>query len=84
MNISGPGNVTSPNFPAEYPNIASCLWEFVAEVGYRVQLQFHAFDLEWCPRCSCDNVQVHDDVYVHMHVHTCTYTTHAYTCIHKM
>ena len=70
LTVSEQGNVTSPNFPAAYPNSISCQWTFVADEGYRVQLQFHAFDLEWCPRCSCDHVQVQ----LHVHIYTYTHT----------
>ena len=74
------GNVTSPNFPSAYPNDISCQWTFVADEGYRVQLQFHAFDVERCGSCGCDSVQVHVHVHVHVHVYTYTYTQYAYTC----
>ena len=59
VSVSEPGNMTSPNFPSAYPSDVNCRWTFVADVGYRVQLQFHVFDVERCGNCGCDRVQVH-------------------------
>uniref|UniRef100_A0A8C3TKW3 Transmembrane serine protease 15 n=1 Tax=Catharus ustulatus TaxID=91951 RepID=A0A8C3TKW3_CATUS len=37
---------SSPNFPNNYPNSASCVWYLNAENGKNIQLHFQVFDLE--------------------------------------
>ncbi|XP_058378935.1 enteropeptidase [Diceros bicornis minor] len=37
---------TSPNFPNNYPNQASCVWILNAQDGKNIQLHFQEFDLE--------------------------------------
>ncbi|NWR22710.1 ENTK Enteropeptidase, partial [Emberiza fucata] len=37
---------SSPNFPNNYPNLASCVWYLNAENGKNIQLHFQVFDLE--------------------------------------
>ena len=40
------GNITSPNYPAEYPNFADCRWIVRAEEGMVVILEIIDFDTE--------------------------------------
>ena len=60
VNVSQSGLVTSPGFGVTtYPNDYDCTWQFEADTGFRVQLQFiERFDLERCIDCLCDSVQV--------------------------
>ncbi|XP_069616985.1 enteropeptidase [Ranitomeya imitator] len=37
---------SSPNYPQNYPNLASCIWYLNAAEGHNIQLHFQAFDLE--------------------------------------
>ena len=94
VDVSQPGNVTSPNFPANYPNGVNCRWTFVADVFYRVELRFHVFDVEQCGSCICDSVRVRTHTrtlmysYIYTHdalVHTRTRTdtcTYTYVLVH--
>ena len=40
------GEITSPDFPAQYPNAADCKWEIVADEGRGIVLNFTLFDVE--------------------------------------
>ena len=40
------GEITSPDFPAQYPNSADCKWELVVDEGRGVLLNFTLFDVE--------------------------------------
>ena len=40
------GEITSPDFPAQYPNAADCKWELVVDEGRGVVLNFTLFDVE--------------------------------------
>ncbi|XP_073524365.1 enteropeptidase isoform X2 [Phyllobates terribilis] len=37
---------SSPNYPQNYPNLASCIWYLNAAEGHNIQLHFQVFDLE--------------------------------------
>ena len=40
------GNFTSPNYPKPYGDSRDCTWIIEVPESYRVELKFHAFDLE--------------------------------------
>ena len=40
------GTLTSPSFPDLYPPNKNCIWEITAPAGFRITLNFTAFDLE--------------------------------------
>lgn len=40
------GTLTSPSFPDLYPPNKNCIWEVTAPTGFRITLNFTAFDLE--------------------------------------
>lgn len=40
------GTFSSPMYPQNYPNLASCVWYLNAAVGENIQLHFEVFDLE--------------------------------------
>ena len=53
--------ISSPKFPAKYPNNAECIWEIIADNGYHVGLVFvDRFNLESSPNCEKDYVQMFD------------------------
>ena len=39
------GTIFSPNYPAPYPDDASCMWRFLAPIGKRMTLKFVDFQL---------------------------------------
>ncbi|XP_066929338.1 cubilin-like isoform X2 [Clytia hemisphaerica] len=52
------GTFTSPNYPADYPNRAYCLWRIRVSAGMKVQLTFQDFALEG--HCDRDSVTVYN------------------------
>ena len=38
--------ITSPDYPAKYPNNANCSWKIVAQQGRRLSLSFKSFQTE--------------------------------------
>ncbi|KZC14141.1 Cubilin [Dufourea novaeangliae] len=53
--------ISSPNFPKEYPNNAECTWEITADNGYHVGLAFvDRFNLEGGDNCKNDYIQIFD------------------------
>ena len=40
------GEITSPNFPREYPNNKQCIWQIVAPPQHKITIQFDKFELE--------------------------------------
>ena len=40
------GELTSPNYPSQYPNNADCQWHIYGSGGDRVELSFVHFNLE--------------------------------------
>ena len=52
------GNISSPNYPNNYPRTASAgtentTWTLEAEVGCRIKLTFEEFDVEDNSNCKC-------------------------------
>ena len=45
-NLVYSGSFSSPNFPNSYSNGESCSWGITVPSGYRVKVEFHAFELE--------------------------------------
>lgn len=59
--ISSPtAEVTSPNYPEDYPNKKDCAWHFTATPGHRIKLVFTDFDLEPQPECTYDYIAIYD------------------------
>ena len=52
------GVVTSPNYPANYPNRAENKVTLQADWGQRIQLAFTNMNLEYHPMCSKDRVLI--------------------------
>ena len=45
--ISGStGELTSPNYPLDYPNDADCQWHIKVDDGFTIQLTFIYFNVE--------------------------------------
>ena len=45
--ISGStGELTSPNYPLDYPNDADCQWHIKVDDGFTIQLTFIDFNVE--------------------------------------
>ena len=44
-NLTGNGTILSPNFPEEYNNMQTCIWQIEAMSGSQILLQFEAFDV---------------------------------------
>ena len=42
-NGTGPGNLTSPNFPSNYGNSATCTWHLSTTEGYIINVEFNSF-----------------------------------------
>uniref|UniRef100_A0A914RSC5 CUB domain-containing protein n=1 Tax=Parascaris equorum TaxID=6256 RepID=A0A914RSC5_PAREQ len=54
------GEITSPNFPFDYPKGKTCNWHFVTTPGHRLLLAFEEFALEEHNMCKYDHVEVFD------------------------
>lgn len=50
------GEITSPNYPNEYPGETECEWTITAEYGSSVQITISEFDLESSGDCSFDGL----------------------------
>eukprot|EP00057_Strongylocentrotus_purpuratus_P015085 XP_011669559.1 PREDICTED: uncharacterized protein LOC577075 [Strongylocentrotus purpuratus] len=55
-----PGAVTSPNYPAEYPNDVSCTTHLMAPEGQVVYFNFKAMNVEAHPSCIYDYVTLYN------------------------
>lgn len=63
--IETSGSFTSPRYPSNYPNSATCTWIIEVPENHFVELLFETFELEDCfipfYSCwSCDHVEVRD------------------------
>ncbi|XP_041486764.1 cubilin isoform X1 [Microtus oregoni] len=57
------GYVTSPNYPANYPQNVECIWILEAPSGKSIQLQFEdQFHIEETPSCSSSYLELRDGV----------------------
>ena len=54
------GEVTSPNYPNNYPNNLEKTQTIRVEEGLVLSLQFTAFDIESCSSCWCDHLTITD------------------------
>ncbi|XP_043569093.1 deleted in malignant brain tumors 1 protein-like [Chiloscyllium plagiosum] len=54
------GCFTTPNYPRNYPNSATCIWYITMDDDERVKLNFIDIQLEVSSRCSNDNVTIYD------------------------
>ncbi|XP_077999583.1 tolloid-like protein 1 [Glandiceps talaboti] len=54
------GEITSPNWPSNYPKRKMCTWHIIGAPGHRVSLKFDEFDLEQHQECTYDHVIVYD------------------------
>ncbi|VDN19242.1 unnamed protein product, partial [Gongylonema pulchrum] len=54
------GEVTSPNYPLDYPKGKNCNWHFVTTPGHRLSLSFEEFMLEEHNTCKYDHIEVFD------------------------
>ncbi|KAF7489415.1 Tolloid-like protein 1 [Sarcoptes scabiei] len=71
---SSNGTISSPSFPDLYPPNKNCIWEIVAEEGFRILLNFTFFDLEGNNQdCEYDKLDVKSKVNNH-------YSTHGLFC----
>ncbi|XP_051007258.1 cubilin [Acomys russatus] len=55
------GYVTSPNYPANYPQHTECIWILEAPPGRSIQLQFEdQFNIEETPNCTSSYLELRD------------------------
>ncbi|CAG9818509.1 unnamed protein product [Phaedon cochleariae] len=54
------GNLTTPNYPDNYPPKKECVWHLTTTPGHRVSIEFHFFELEPHQECSYDHVDFYD------------------------
>ncbi|NXA48350.1 CDCP2 protein, partial [Nothocercus julius] len=54
------GEITSPDYPENYPNNAECRWSIRAAVGTSIRLVFADFQVESDEECSFDYVALFD------------------------
>ncbi|XP_035298709.1 cubilin isoform X2 [Cricetulus griseus] len=63
------GYVTSPNYPANYPQNVECIWILEAPSGKSIQLQFEdQFNIEETPNCSSSYLELRDGADSNAHV----------------
>ncbi|VDK54200.1 unnamed protein product [Cylicostephanus goldi] len=51
-----PTNITSPNYPRNYPPLTQCRYQLTTDNKHRIHLTFGAIDTEQC----CDIIDVYD------------------------
>ncbi|KAK1116353.1 low choriolytic enzyme-like [Acipenser oxyrinchus oxyrinchus] len=54
------GNITSPNYPFNYPNNMDCTWTLLAYEDEIIQITFISFDLQTGDQCDWDYVLIRD------------------------
>ncbi|XP_072037692.1 bone morphogenetic protein 1 homolog isoform X2 [Amphiura filiformis] len=54
------GEITSPNYPDNYPKRKECSWHISSTPGHRIVLEFKDFDLEQHQECAYDHVEIYD------------------------
>nr|CAB3264299.1 Tolloid protein [Phallusia mammillata] len=52
------GEITSPNWPQDYPTNKQCTWQIVAPPQHKITIQFDKFELEGNEVCKYDYVEV--------------------------
>ncbi|XP_030840800.1 bone morphogenetic protein 1-like [Strongylocentrotus purpuratus] len=60
MYTTAPGEVTSPNYPFEYPEAVECVTHIQAPMGQIVSLVFFDMGIEFNDECIYDSVIVYD------------------------
>ena len=45
------GNITSPNYPSNYPTNTECSWHIKVELGMAIKLKIHHLDIEEDSQC---------------------------------
>ncbi|NXQ92293.1 CUZD1 protein, partial [Nyctibius grandis] len=59
--LTGPsGTLTSPNYPAPYPEFTYCVWHIQTAKNSKINLQFQDFFLELDQNCQFDFTAVYD------------------------
>ncbi|XP_051472672.1 CUB and zona pellucida-like domain-containing protein 1 [Apus apus] len=59
--LTGPnGTITSPNYPAPYPEFTYCVWHIETAKNSKIKLQFQDFFLELDKTCRFDFTAVYD------------------------
>ncbi|NXK83291.1 CUZD1 protein, partial [Amazona guildingii] len=59
--LTGPnGTLTSPNYPAPYPEFTYCVWHIQAPKNSKINLEFQDFFLELDQNCRFDFTAVYD------------------------
>ena len=64
---SNTGMITSPNYPANYPNYANCSWLIEVDDGYVVQLTIIDFYIEQ-GYVRVHNISVLNYIYIYIHI----------------
>lgn len=54
------GEISSPDYPQEYPKNLNCTWHFVTTPGHRLMLTFSSFQVEEHSQCKYDAVSIYD------------------------
>lgn len=54
------GNITSPGYPASYPDHTNKSWLVIVPHGFTVKLTFESFSLEHIVDCKYDHVSIYD------------------------
>ncbi|KAK6490670.1 low choriolytic enzyme-like [Huso huso] len=54
------GNITSPNYPFNYPNNMDCTWTLLAYEDEIIQITFISFDLQTGDQCNRDYLLIRD------------------------
>ncbi|XP_019897556.2 cubilin [Esox lucius] len=54
------GEIHSPNYPANYPNMVDCSWTISVDPGHRVLFNFTDLDIELHSSCLWDHVAIYD------------------------
>ena len=52
------GVITSPGYPAKYPQGVMCLWDIKVRPGSKVALTFEDFNVEFSYDCDYDKLSI--------------------------
>ncbi|RZC35073.1 CUB, FXa inhibition and/or EGF CA domain containing protein, partial [Asbolus verrucosus] len=58
------GNITSPNYPNDYPTQKNCEWKFITTPGHRINVSFTSFRTEIHSNCTYDYVTFFDQGFI--------------------
>lgn len=60
LDDSNHGDISSPGYPGNYPNLRDCSWTVTVDAGRYITFAFASIDLETSDDCSNDYLEIYD------------------------